>query len=304
MPLRHFLRDDDLSREDFPELLDLAAEVKRKPEKFRTALAGRTLAMIFQKPSTRTRVSFEAGMAQMGGHALYLNPRDIQLGRGETIPDMARVLSRYVDSVMARVFGQEDVEAIAKVASIPVINGLSDLLHPCQALADAFTLQEKFGKLEGLRISYVGDGNNVAHSLMLTGAILGMEVAVACPEGYEPKGQIIKRAKELGAQRHRVTRDVAEAVSEANAVYTDVWASMGQEAEHEARVKVFENYRVTPEVMKQAKKGALFMHCLPAHRGEEVAGDVIDSEASVVWDQAENRLHAEKALLLKLLGAA
>jgi ornithine carbamoyltransferase len=312
MNLSNFLRDDDLSREGFFELFELAAEVKRTPEKFRAALAGRTLAMIFQKPSTRTRVSFEAGVAQLGGHALYLNPRDLQLGRGETIPDMARVLSRYVDAVMARVFAQKDVETLAEAASVPVVNGLSDLLHPCQALADFFTLREKLKKPEGLRICYVGDGNNVAHSLMLAGAILGADVAVACPEGYEPDAEIVKRAEELGTAPStpdsggglRITRRVAEAVSEADVVYTDVWASMGQEAEHEARVKIFNNYRVTPDVMRKAKKGAFFMHCLPAHRGEEVVDEVIDSDASIVWDQAENRLHTEKALLLKLLGAA
>ncbi|UCF79943.1 MAG: ornithine carbamoyltransferase [Acidobacteriota bacterium] len=312
MNLSNFLRDDDLSREGFFELFELAAEVKRTPGKFRAALEGRTLAMIFQKPSTRTRVSFEAGMAQLGGHALYLNPRDLQLGRGETIPDMARVLSRYVDAAMARVFAQEDVETLAEAASVPVVNGLSDLLHPCQALADFFTLREKLNKLEGLRVCYVGDGNNVAHSLMLAGAILGADVAVACPEGYEPDADIVKRAGELGAAPSspdssrglRITHRVAEAVSEANVVYTDVWASMGQEAEHEERLKIFKDYSVTPDLMRKAKKGALFMHCLPAHRGEEVVDEVIDSDASIVWDQAENRLHTEKALLLKLLGAA
>jgi ornithine carbamoyltransferase len=213
---------------------------------------------------------------------------------------------------MARVFAQKDVETLAEAASVPVVNGLSDLLHPCQALADFFTLREKLKKLEGLRVCYVGDGNNVAHSLMLAGAILGADVAVACPEGYEPDAEIVKRAEELGTAPStpdsggglRITRRVAEAVSEADVVYTDVWASMGQEAEHEARVKIFNNYRVTPDVMRKAKKGAFFMHCLPAHRGEEVVDEVIDSDASIVWDQAENRLHTEKALLLKLLGAA
>jgi ornithine carbamoyltransferase len=264
--------------------------------------------MIFQKPSTRTRVSFEVGMFQLGGTALYLGSNDIQLHRGETIADTARVLSRYVDAIMARVFAHQDIMDLAKHGSVPVINGLSDLLHPVQALADYYTLRERRGKLEGLKLAYVGDGNNVCHELILGATKLGMTIAVAAPAGYEPNPLILKSAIR-DAQKARspepvVTADPMEAVADADVIYTDTWTSMGQEAEGEKRVSAFQGFMVSSEMLAAARPQCLFMHCLPAHRGEEVAAEVIDGPQSVVFDEAENRLHVQKALLLLLLGAA
>ena len=263
--------------------------------------------MIFQKPSTRTRVSFEVGMFQLGGAALFLGSDAIQLNRGETIADTARVLSRYVDGIMARVFAHQDVLDLARHGTVPVINGLSDLLHPCQALADYFTLLEKRGKLDGLKIAYVGDGNNVWHELMFGAVKLGLNMSVAAPAGYPPNPLIVKSAARE-AQKGKtpapvVVEDPMEAVAGADVVYTDVWTSMGQEAEAEARRQAFQGFRVTAEMMAAASPDAVFMHCLPAHRGEEVAGEVIDGPRSVVFDEAENRLHVQKAVLLLLLGA-
>ena len=302
---RDYIDDRDWTPGDIAAVLDLAGRVKREPARFRTALSGKTLAMIFEKSSTRTRVSFEAGMFQLGGLAMFLSARDLQLGRGETVADTARVLSRYADAIMARTNAHATVEDLARHASVPVINGLSDLLHPCQALADFLTVRERFGTERGFPLCYVGDGNNVAHSLLLTGAKLGARVSVVTPPGFEPAPEIVDSASETARETGGsilVTQSLEEGLSGARAVYTDVWASMGQEAEAAERARVFEGYRVTERVFAMAARDAIFLHCLPAHRGEEVAAAVIDSPASAVFDQAENRLHAQKALLLTLLG--
>ena len=267
-------------------------------------LKGKTLAMIFEKPSTRTRVSFEVGMWQLGGYALYLNASDLQLGRGETIADTAQVLSRYVDGIMARVFAHQTILDLIKYSSVPVINGLSDLTHPCQGLADLFTIYEKKGRLSGLRLAYVGDGNNVAHSLLYGCSKVGMDIALACPKGYEPNPEVVSKAKEEGKRSGcavKVTKDPKEAVTGADIVYTDVWASMGKEKEHGKRLKAFKPFQVNAKLVKEAEEDYIFMHCLPAHRGEEVTDEVADSENSVVFDQAENRLHTQKALLALIM---
>jgi ornithine carbamoyltransferase len=267
-------------------------------------LKGKTLAMIFEKPSTRTRVSFEVGMWQLGGYALYLNAADLQLGRGETIADTAQVLSRYVDGIMARVFAHQTILDLIKYSRVPVINGLSDFTHPCQGLADLFTVYEKKGRLSGLKLAYLGDGNNVAHSLLFGCSKVGMNITLACPKGYEPDPEVVLKAKE-GAKKSgcevRVTKDPKEAVKEADIVYTDVWVSMGKEKEHEKMVRVFKSYQVNGKLVKEAKEDYIFMHCLPAHRGEEVTDEVADSENSVIFDQAENRLHTQKALLALIM---
>jgi ornithine carbamoyltransferase len=306
MAQSHFLSLKDWSREEIELLFELAAAVKTNPEGYATALAGKSLAMIFQKPSTRTRVSFEVGMFQLGGQALFLGASDIQLHRGETIADTARVLSRYVHGIMARVFAHQDILDLARHGSVPVINGLSDLLHPCQALADYFTLRERRGDVTGLKMAYVGDGNNVAHELMFGAVKLGMEFAVGCPRGYEPNPLIyksaVREAQRLGSPLPELTADPLEAVAGADVVYTDVWTSMGQEAEAKKRLAAFQGFEVTPEMMALAAPEAVFMHCLPAHRGEEVAADVIDGPQSVVFDEAENRIHVQKAILLTLMG--
>jgi len=301
---RDYVNENDWKPAEIEAVLGLAAKVKARPADYRTALAGRTLAMIFEKSSTRTRVSFEAGMWQLGGLGMFLSSRDLQLGRGEPISDTAQVLSRYVDAIMARVFAQATVDGLARHASVPVINGLSDLLHPCQALADFQTVRERFGGVKGFPLCYVGDGNNVAHSLLVTGAKLGAKVAVVTPPGFEPKAEVLAWAREAAAETGGAvlaTQSLEEGLAGARAVYTDVWASMGQEAESAERARKFERYRVTARVMGMAEKGAIFLHCLPAHRGEEVDEVVIDGPASAVFDQAENRLHAQKALLLSLL---
>ena len=301
----HFLTVHDLSRQQVHALFDLTARVKARPADFASALAGRTLGMIFQKSSTRTRVSFEAGMVQLGGHALFLSSRDIQIGRGEPISDTAQVLSRYLDGIMARTFAHQDVVDLARYGTIPVINGLTDELHPCQAMADYFTLREVFGGLEGRKLAYVGDGNNMAHSLMLAGAKVGMDVAIASPEGYRPAEKYVELARADAAAAGTgivVTGDPAEAVAGASCVYTDVWASMGQEEEAEKRRRAFAGWTVDEALMARAAADAVFLHCLPAHRGEEVAAEVIDGPQSRVFDEAENRLHVQKAILLWLLG--
>lgn len=305
MAQRHFLSLKDWSREEIELLFELAAAIKAAPESYAGALAGQSLAMVFQKPSTRTRVSFEVGMHQLGGQALFLGAEDIQLNRGETIADTARVLSRYVHGIMARVFAHQDVIDLARHGSVPVINGLSDLLHPCQALADFFTLRERRGELNGLKIAYVGDGNNVCHELMFGAVKLGLWMSVACPAGYEPNPLIVKsaarEAQKLGTPVPEVGSDPTAAVLSADVVYTDVWTSMGQEAETEKRLADFAGFQVTAELMAAAEREAVFMHCLPAHRGEEVAADVIDGPQSVVFDEAENRLHVQKAILVTLM---
>ena len=304
MKVRHLTSIRDLSSADVTEVFRLAADMKRSPDRYRGALAGKTLAMIFQRPSTRTRVSFEVGIYQLGGIGLHLSGNDLQLGRGETIADTARVLSRYVDAIMARTHAHQDIVELARDASVPVINGLSDLLHPCQALADYFTLLEHKQTLRGRKIAYVGDGNNMCHSLLYGANKVGMHIAVATPQGYEPKSIIMKsvqrEAQQVGVQV-TLTEDPGVAVEGADAVYTDVWASMGQEAEAEVRKGIFRPYQVNASLMARAKPDAVFMHCLPAHRGEEVSAEVIDGPQSIVFDQAENRLHVQKAILHFLL---
>jgi len=294
----------DLTAEAVGHLFQLAADMKARPHDFKAALAGKTLAMIFEKSSTRTRVSFETGMFQLGGLAQFLSARDIQIGRGEPISDTAQVLSRYVEGIMARTFAHATVTDLAKYATIPVVNGLTDLLHPCQALADYFTMTEKFGKLHGMKLAYVGDGNNMAHSLMYGGPKCGVDVAVATPAGYEPEAGVVASAQADAAAagtKILVTRSKEEAVAGAHVVYTDVWASMGQEAEQQKRVKDFAGWTVTNALMALADPRAVFMHCLPAHRGEEVAAEVCDGGQSVIFDEAENRLHVQKAILATLM---
>ena len=296
----------DLSSGEVGLLLARAADIKARPQEYRAALSGKILAMIFEKSSTRTRVSFEAGMTQLGGAAQFLSSRDIQLGRGEPVSDTARVLSRYVDGIMARTFAHQTVLDLATYATIPVINGLTDLLHPCQALTDYFTMSEKFGSLKGLKLAYVGDGNNMAHSLMYGGPKCGVDVAVATPKGYETDAGVTANAKADAAAagtKMLVTNDAVQAVEGAHVVYTDVWASMGQEAEQAKRVKDFAGWSVSSALMAHAHKDAVFMHCLPAHRGEEVAAEVCDGPRSVIYDEAENRLHVQKATLILLLGS-
>ena len=295
----------DLTAADVAALFALAARMKARPAEFRTALSGKILAMIFEKSSTRTRVSFEAGMTQLGGAAQFLSSRDIQLGRGEPIADTARVLSRYVNGIMARTFAHETVLELARHATIPVINGLTDLLHPCQALTDYFTMSEKFGKLASLKLAYVGDGNNMAHSLMYGGPKCSVHVAIATPKGYEPDATVTANARADAAAAGTtllLTHSKEEAVQGAHVVYTDVWASMGQEAEQQKRVRDFAGWTVTNELLARAHPDAVFMHCLPAHRGEEVAAEVCDGPRSVIFDEAENRLHVQKAILATLMG--
>jgi ornithine carbamoyltransferase len=291
--------------QEIRDLLDLARQVKLSPRVVKGACEGLTLAMIFQKPSLRTRVSFETAMYELGGQAIYLGPTDIQTHRGESLADTARVLSRYAAAIMARVFAHQDILDLAAHANVPVINGLSDLLHPCQVLADLLTLRERFESLRGRKLAYVGDGNNMANSLLEGCAVTGMSVAVAHPHGYAPDPDITTKAREVAATTGGavlVTEDPAEAVEDADAVYTDAWASMGQEAEHQERVARFAGYTVDERLMARARPHAVFLHCLPAHRGEEVAPEVIDGPQSIVFDQAENRLHVQKAILVTLLG--
>jgi ornithine carbamoyltransferase len=302
--LRHFLSIHDLTAAQVEAIFSLTGDLKREPQRFAHALAGKSLAMLFEKSSTRTRVSFEVGMTQLGGHALFLSSRDIQLGRGEPISDTAQVLSRYVDVIMARTFAHQTVLDLARFGSVPVINGLTDDLHPCQAMADYFTLREVFGDLRGRKIAYVGDGNNVAHSLMLGAAKVGMEVAVATPPGFAPKPHYVELARQDAAAAGvtlTLTDDPRQAVAGASAVYTDVWASMGQEAEAEARRQAFAGWTVDGDLMAAAIPEAIFLHCLPCHRGEEVAAEVVDGPQSRIFDEAENRLHVQKAIMLWLL---
>jgi ornithine carbamoyltransferase len=295
----------DLSAAEFAGILDLADEIKAHPKRFRGSLQGKTLAMIFEKPSLRTRVTFETGMTQMGGHGIYLAPADIQLGVRESIPDVARNLERWVDAIMARTFRHESIVQLARHAKVPVINALSDYSHPCQALADFQTLRELTGDFRSLRLCYVGDGNNVCHSLMFAAAKAGSSITVATPSGFEPSKEVVELAladaRQTGAQI-RIVTDPVEAVRGAGAVYTDVWASMGQEAETESRAKIFKAYQVNEALMSQAGRGAFFLHCLPAHRGWEVTDAVADASTSAIFQQAENRLHAQKAVLHLLAG--
>jgi ornithine carbamoyltransferase len=304
---RDFLSVDDLDADEIVHLLDVATRLKADRDLHRDALRGRTLALIFEKASTRTRVSFEVAVDQLGGRSTTLSSSDLQLGRGETIEDTGRVLSRYVDAIVLRTFEQERLEALAGASSVPVINALSDFEHPCQALADLLTIRERSGPLHGRVLAYVGDGNNVAHSLLLAGAKTGMTVRVAAPAGFEPIPQIVQRASELAEGSGgsvEILADPQSAVKGAQVVYTDVWASMGQEDESEERSLVFRPYQVNQALLDAADPDAIVLHCLPAHRGLEITDEVIDGPRSVVWDQAENRLHVQKALLLFLFGIA
>jgi len=303
---RDMIELDEYSTEEIQFLLDSAIELKRKQKNGEVyqPLKGKTLGLIFEKSSTRTRVSFEVGMFQLGGHALFLSKNDIQLGRGEPISDTAQVMSRYLDGIMIRTFGHDNVINLAKHASIPVINGLSDMAHPCQVLADLQTVLEHKGKLRGLKMAFIGDGNNMAHSLLIGGAKMGMHVAVASPEGYMPDEGIVKLSEEIAAQtggKITITHDPIEAAKDADVIYTDVWASMGFEEEQAEREAAFADFQVNEELVKAAKPDYLFLHCLPAHRGEEVSEGVIDGANSVIFDQAENRLHAQKALMVALM---
>ncbi len=300
---RDFLTVDALSVAELGALLDHADQLKadRRPL---DVLAGRSVGMIFEKPSTRTRISFEVGIAELGGTPIVLSASDMQLGRGETVEDTARVLSRYLHGLVVRTFEQSRLESLASAGSIPVINALSDFAHPCQVLADLQTIREYKGTLAGLKLAYLGDGNNMAHSLLRGGAMAGMHVAVGTPAGYEPIPQVVGIAEKIAAETGgsvTVTTDPLTAARDADVVYTDVWASMGQEDEHADRLLMFQPFQVGYDVMEAARPDAIVMHCLPAHRGEEIAGEVIDGQQSVVWDQAENRLHAQKALLCLLL---
>jgi ornithine carbamoyltransferase len=297
----------ELSREDIRMIMERSADLKQKNKSGTPyqPLKGKTLGMIFEKSSTRTRVSFEVGIFQLGGQALFLSSRDLQLGRGESIADTASVLSRYIDGIVIRTFKQSDVEELASVADIPVINGLTDLLHPCQILADLFTIEERLAELDGLKVAYVGDGNNMANSWLYGAAKLGINLSVACPVGYEPDERITREAIEEGGitgAKILITTDPVEAVTGAQIICTDVWASMGQEKEHAERTEVFRNYQINSELTRHADPDYLFMHCLPAHRGEEVTEEIIDGPHSIVLDEAENRLHTQKAILELLMG--
>ena len=302
---KDFLSIHDLSLYEFSQMLDLTADMKKRPEKHYRDLEHKILAMIFQKPSLRTRMTFEAGMLQLGGEAIYLAPSDIQMGSREGAYDIGKNLERWVDGIMIRTFGHQIAVDLAQSTRIPVINALTDLSHPCQGMADFFTLREHKGGLAGLKLAYLGDGNNVCHSLLLAAARAGTKMAVGTPAGYEPNPKMVQMAREDGKETGfevKLTDDPAEAASGADAVYTDVWASMGQESEKEKRAAIFAPYQINARLMAHAKKDAVFMHCLPAHRGDEVTDEVIDSPNSIVYDQAENRLHIQKVILTLLLG--
>jgi len=304
---RDYLSVDDLTPEELSGFLDLSAKVKASPEDYAGGLRGKAIAMIFEKPSTRTRVSFEVGISSAGGHPVPLSSVELQLGRGETIEDTGRVLSRYVDAIVLRTFEQERLEVLAGAATVPVVNALSDFEHPCQCLADLLTVREVKGDLAGRTLAYLGDGNNVAHSLLLGGAKSGMHVRVATPPGFEPIPQVVHRAVEIAATTGgsiSTTHDPLEASADADVLYTDVWASMGQETEADERALVFLAYALDQRKVELAKDDVTVLHCLPAHRGQEITDEVIDGPHSRVWDQAENRMHTQKALLLWLLGHA
>ena len=300
--MKHLLKLLDLSREDIIELLELADKLKaeRKAGIPHPLLQGKTLGMIFEKSSTRTRVSFETGMVQLGGHALFLSSRDLQIGRGEPVQDTARVLSRYLDGIMIRTFAQEEVEDLARYGSIPIINGLTDFCHPCQVLADLQTVREHKGKLEGLNMCYIGDGNNMANSLIVGFLKVGAHVAIACPNDYQPDAQVLAFVKQYPGQ-FLMTDKPIEAAKDADVIFTDVWASMGQEEEKAVREKAFAGYQVNAELLAVAHEGCMVQHCLPAHRGEEITADVFEAHADEIFDEAENRLHAQKAVMVKLM---
>jgi ornithine carbamoyltransferase len=301
---KDFLDIVDLTTDEVWSLFESAKELKAKQKRGEPHehLKGKTLGMVFTKPSTRTRVSFEVGMFQLGGHALYFSPQEIGLGKRESVPDVARVLSRYVDGIMARLFGHEDIVALAENASVPVINGLTDLLHPCQILGDVLTILEHRGKFDDMIVAFIGDGNNVANSWATMTMKIPFTFRIACPEGYEPDKKIVEQANQSNVGRVEILRDPAQAAKGAHVLYTDVWASMGQEAEAEMRRKIFKGYVIDGALMRKAAPEAKFMHCLPAHRGEEVTDEVMESPQSIIFDQAENRLHVQKAIMVKLMG--
>lgn len=300
--MKHLLKLQDLSKEEICSILNMADQLKyeKKHGIEHKRLAGKSLGMIFQKSSTRTRVSFEVGMYELGGQALFLSSNDLQIGRGEPVEDTARVLSRYLDGIMIRTYKQEEVEKLAEYGSIPIINGLTDYCHPCQVLADLMTIREYKGAINGNKLTYIGDGNNMANSLIVGGIKMGMKVSIACPKGYEPDAEIMKWAAENG--EFECTEDILAAAKDADVLYTDVWASMGQEAEAAERKKVFAKYQINDEVMAVAKKDAMVQHCLPAHRGEEITAKVFEEHAAEIFDEAENRLHVQKAVLVKCMG--
>jgi ornithine carbamoyltransferase len=302
---RDLLSIRDLGADDLRWILDEAGRLKKLRKKGvpHPLLQGKSLGMVFEKSSTRTRVSFEVGMYELGGHALFLNPRDLQLGRGEEIRDTARALSRYVHGVMIRAYRHTTLEEYARYSDVPIVNGLSDREHPCQVLADLLTLRERFRSLDGIRVAWIGDGNNVCHSLILSAALTGIQVAVATPRNYRPDPGVVAAAQ-AGGGMVTLTTDPERAVKDADAVYTDVWVSMGEEEEREKRLRAFQGYAITRELMSSAADRAIVLHCLPAHRGEEISDEVMEGPSSAVWDQAENRLHAQKALLVRLLGAS
>ena len=299
--MKHLLKLMDLSTKEITEILNLADQLKyeKKNGIKHHILEGKTLGLIFEKSSTRTRVSFEVGMYDLGGNALFLSSRDLQIGRGEPVQDTARVLSRYLDGIMIRTFAQQEVEDLAKYGSIPIINGLTDYCHPCQVLADLMTIREHKGILAGKKLCYIGDGNNMTNSLIVGGIKMGMEVSVACPKGYEPDAELMKWASENG--KFTCTEDVFAAAKDADVLCTDVWASMGQESEAEERKKIFKGYQINSDVMAVAKNDAMVLHCLPAHRGEEITAEVLEAHADEIFDEAENRLHAQKAVLVKCM---
>ena len=299
--MKHLLKLMDLSEKEITEILNLADQLKyeKKNGIKHHILEGKTLGLIFEKSSTRTRVSFEVGMYDLGGTALFLSSRDLQIGRGEPVEDTARVLSRYLDGIMIRTYAQSEVEALAEYGSIPIINGLTDYCHPCQVLADLMTIREHKGIIKGNKLCYIGDGNNMTNSLIVGGIKMGMNVSVACPKGYEPDAEIMKWANETG--RFTCTDDVLEAAKDADVLYTDVWASMGQESEAEERKKIFKGYQINSDVMAVAHKDAMVLHCLPAHREEEITAEVFEAHADEIFDEAENRLHAQKAVLVKCM---
>ena len=300
---KHFLSIADLSKNQIFEIFDLTQELKTKQKKGEAhhLLKGKTLAMVFAKPSARTRISFEVGMFQLGGHALYLSPNDISIGKREAVKDIARVLSRYNDGIMARLFGHDDIIELAEYATVPVINGLTDLLHPCQVMADAFTILEHRKNLDNLKVAFIGDGNNVANSWINFASRVPMTLALGVPEGYDPNPDILANAKKNRTSEIQIYHDPKIAVKDADVVYTDVWASMGQETEAEKRKRIFQPFQVNDELMKHARPNAYFMHCLPAHRDEEVTDSVIESKNSIVFDEAENRMHVQKAIMVKLM---
>lgn len=300
---KHFISIADLTRSEIEALLDLAIEIKKKQKNGEIThyLKGQTLAMIFQKPSARTRISFEVGMFQLGGHALYLASADIGVGTREAVKDIARVLARYNDGIMARLFGHEDIIEMARYSSVPVINGLTDLLHPCQVMADVLTILEHRNSLENMKLTFIGDGNNLAHSWLNFASRYPINLALAIPEGYDPNAETLKHATDAGISQIEIFRNPKDAVKDADVIYTDVWASMGQEAEAAKRKIAFKNFQINDKLMSYARKNTYVMHCLPAHRGEEITDSVIESPNSIVFDEAENRLHAQKAIMVKLM---